>query len=422
MRNWLIPFVLLLGLPTASNAGEQTPVVEILHVEAFAYFEFTVSDPYLDCACAMYCEGSDPYVAMEQWGEYGDETALKYVRVGTEDWVSDDPSWMGTNSSVHAFASIKADQEDWAGATGYCEVSFTFQPLQESIPLTLVGATEAPLGIITLQIDDATAGIHLLDWAGGSYEENSTWTLDPTHTYTVYAYAAVSITGGNESIDSLVAVTFGNRPPIAVCQDTIVAIGEVPDIDGGSYDPDQGDTITLSQSPEGAFDEAGIYEVTLMVTDSHGATASCTAMVVVYDPSGGFVTGGGWIYSLPGAYVPDSTLEGKANFGFVSKYQKGAKVPTGNTEFQFHAAEVNFHSSSYEWLVVNQNGTNAQFKGIGTINGSGEYKFMLWASDDGPDTFRIKIWEETGGVEAVVYDNGFDQPVAGGSIVIHTKK
>ena len=115
-------------------------------------------------------------------------------------------------------------------------------------------------------------------------------------------------------------------------------------------------------------------------------------------------------------------IGGKANFGFVSKYKKGATAPTGNTEFQFKAAELNFHSSSYDWLVVNQNGTNAQFKGSGTINGEGDYRFMLWAGDD-PDTFRIRIWEEDeiSGVETDVYDNGFNQGIGGGSIVIHVK-
>ena len=108
--------------------------------------------------------------------------------------------------------------------------------------------------------------------------------------------------------------------------------------------------------------------------------------------------------------------EGKANFGFTSKYKKGATVPTGNTEFRFKAGDLNFHSSSYEWLVVNQNDQNAQFRGEGTINGTGVYKFMLWAGDGSPDTFRIMITEVGGGV---IYDNGFNQEIGGGSIVIH---
>ncbi|MDH4291178.1 MAG: hypothetical protein OEV56_01045, partial [Dehalococcoidia bacterium] len=107
------------------------------------------------------------------------------------------------------------------------------------------------------------------------------------------------------------------------------------------------------------------------------------------------------------------------------KYKKGASVPEGNTEFVFRAADLNFHSSSYDWLVVTGS-DYARFKGTGTINGIGDYKFMLWAGDgtgtDGADTFRIKIWEEDGlGNETVIYDNGMNQAIGGGSIVVHTK-
>jgi hypothetical protein len=48
---------------------------------------------------------------------------------------------------------------------------------------------------------------------------------------------------------------------------------------------------------------------------------------------------------------------------------------------------------------------------------------MVWAGDNEPDTFSIRIWQEDDatGVETDIYDNGFDQPIGGGSIVIHTK-
>lgn len=165
----------------------------------------------------------------------------------------------------------------------------------------------------------------------------------------------------------------------------------------------------------------GVYSLVLSAKDEVGNEAvSAPVFFVVYDPSGGFVTGGGWIDSPAGAYTTDPLLTGKANFSFVSKYKKGATTPTGQTEFVFKTADLNFHSSSYDWLVVT--GSNyARFKGTGTINGSGEYKFMLWAGDDDPDTFRIKIWWEEGETEKVVYDNGMDQPISGGSIVIHTR-
>jgi hypothetical protein len=171
----------------------------------------------------------------------------------------------------------------------------------------------------------------------------------------------------------------------------------------------------------------GIYTLELIIAEDTGDERSLSYQyILVYEPEGGFVTGGGWIWSPQGAYHPDPTLAGKATFGFVSKYRKGAKEPIGNTEFQFEAGELNFHSAGYEWLVVNKGDSRAQFKGVGTINGEGEYKFMLWAGDgtgaEGADTFRIKIWWEDAEGEQVVYDNGTDQAIAGGSIEVHVQK
>ncbi len=175
--------------------------------------------------------------------------------------------------------------------------------------------------------------------------------------------------------------------------------------------------------------EPGVYTVVVMVRDIFGQFDTSTfEFVVIYDPVGGFVTGGGWIDSPPGAYIPDPELAGKATFGFVSEYKKGSSRPTGNTEFQFNVADLNFHSDTYRWLVVNQDGTNAQFKGEGTINGAVSpvddlYQFMIWATDGDAsgaiDTFRIKIWYEDGLSEVIVYDNGFRQPIGGGNITVY---
>jgi hypothetical protein len=206
-------------------------------------------------------------------------------------------------------------------------------------------------------------------------------------------------------------------------------------------DPDAGDTHTFawnwgdgttttafatvpSVTTSHAYTSAGVYTITATITDAAGeADTETFQYVVIYDPNGGFVTGGGWINSPLGAYTADPSLTGKATFGFVSKYQKGANVPTGNTEFQFKVADLNFKSTSYDWLVIA--GTKAQYKGTGTINGVGEYKFILTAIDSAPDKFRIKIWDKASGV--VIYDNQLGETDAadpttelgGGSIVIH---
>jgi hypothetical protein len=101
------------------------------------------------------------------------------------------------------------------------------------------------------------------------------------------------------------------------------------------------------------------------------------------------------------------------------------------TKFQFQLAGLNFHSAAYEWLAIS--GAKAQYKGSGTINGAGNYGFLLTATDGqvngdgGVDKFRIKIWYKNNG-DAIVYDNapGSDDidasgqtAISGGSIVIH---
>ncbi|HWR27270.1 MAG TPA: PKD domain-containing protein, partial [Candidatus Thermoplasmatota archaeon] len=180
------------------------------------------------------------------------------------------------------------------------------------------------------------------------------------------------------------------------------------------------------------YASAGVYQITLTVTDDDGGSDSETLQyyVVIYDPSAGFVTGGGWIIAQPGSYPANPSLTGKATFGFVSKYKKGQNQPEGNTEFQFHAAGMNFHSHTYEWLVVA--GSKAMYKGVGTINGAGNYGFKIIVIDGqkngggGIDKFRMKIWDLDNN-DAIVFDNNLglsddENPVtalSGGQITIH---
>jgi hypothetical protein len=52
-------------------------------------------------------------------------------------------------------------------------------------------------------------------------------------------------------------------------------------VDNGSFDPD-GDPITISQVPPGPY-PLGTNAVTLVVADNHGATNTCSALVIVLD-------------------------------------------------------------------------------------------------------------------------------------------
>jgi hypothetical protein len=194
----------------------------------------------------------------------------------------------------------------------------------------------------------------------------------------------------------------------------------------GSYD----EPSEVVETVIGSFSEAGVHEVCVRGTDSAGNTsAALCGLLAIYDPTAGFVTGGGTIVSPEGALAANPSATGRAAFGFVSRYQRGATLPSGTTQFTFTAADLVFHSTTYQWLVVA--GARAQFKGEGRLNGDLGFDFILTAIDGdlngggGVDRFRIKILDRSNG--GVLYDNQRGESdtsnaateLDGGSIVIH---
>jgi PKD repeat protein len=272
------------------------------------------------------------------------------------------------------------------------------------------------------------------------FDGDGTWDTDysesPTAEYTWnddYAgTVVVEVSDGDLVSTALASVTVANvNPTITSITGPLdpTPVGTSVDLGGAFTDPGTLDTHTASMqwgdgtTTAGTVSESGgsgtvagshvyttpgVYRVTLTVTDDDGGSDSMEFLyTVVYDPTGAFVTGGGQIDSPAGAYAADPSLTGKAGFGFISKYQKGTTTPSGNTQFRFHAGDLSFKSTAYQWLVVA--GARAQFKGTGTINGEGNYGFMLTAIDGdvtgggGIDKFRIKIWDKA--TDTIVYDN-----------------
>jgi PKD repeat protein len=257
---------------------------------------------------------------------------------------------------------------------------------------------------VTLQDNGGTAN-------GGVDQTTKTFTINVTKVNDAPVINAFAGPLAPNAVNTPITVT-GNF--------TDVDLGDVPMTESHTVTIAWGDATSSTPTPTGTgttlnisanhtYAAAGVYTVTLTVKDAGNLTdVEIYQYVVVYDPNAGFVTGGGWINSPAGAYAANPSLRGKATFGFVSKYKKGQSTPDGNTEFQFHAAGMNFKSSVYEWLVIA--GAKSQFKGTGTIDGAGNYGFLLTAIDGqingggGADKFRIKIWDKNNG-DAVVYDN-----------------
>ena len=260
--------------------------------------------------------------------------------------------------------------------------------------------------------------------------------------------SGAGIASGNVTVNNLAPVLTGVTGPLDP-----LALGSEATVSASFTDVGTQDTHTCTFAwddgePDAAgtasggscsaphtYAAAGVFTVGVTVTDDDtGSTSQNFEFVVIFDPSAGFVTGGGFINSPPGAYTADPSLTGKANFGFVSKYKKGANVPTGQTQFKFKVANFNFHSTIYEWLVIA--GPKAQYKGTGTVNGTGDFGFLLTTTDGqqpgggGEDKFRIKIVDKNNNGE-IVYDNvpgesedidsANPQVLGGGSIVIHSK-
>jgi hypothetical protein len=109
-----------------------------------------------------------------------------------------------------------------------------------------------------------------------------------------------------------------------------------------------------------------------------------------------------------------------AVFSFVAghKLQSGVAVLHGDTAFD--AGALQLRSASLLSLTVS--GATVQLAGYGTINGRGNYGFMVIAKDaavsGGPaaDTFQITIWDPASGL--AIYDSGPDRGVGDGKIVI----
>jgi hypothetical protein len=367
-----------------------------------------------------------------QYTDDGSYTVTVTVNDGTGDRT--DQATMTVNNVAPTVNITTADQEISEGGTATFLATVTdpgandvLSPTWSSTVATCTLQTGSTLTSATFACVDDGSGTVTLSVSDG---DGGTGSDDAGLTVKNVAPTLTSVTGTAvpTPVGTSVSITLTFTDP-AGTYDTYSAAVNWDDGIGYQAPVALGSGNTVSKT----FTSAGVYTVCAKVQDEDGGVSSekCYEYIVVYDPAGGFVTGGGWILSPGGAYLTDPGLTGKATFGFVSKYEKGKTYPTGNTEFQFHAGNLNFKSTSYEWLVVS--GPLGQYKGIGTINGAGNYGFMLTAKDGqaagggGVDKFRIKIWAIGG---AVVYDNALgaaedsdaSTALGGGSIVIHTKK
>ena len=291
--------------------------------------------------------------------------------VATVGTFSTDPSTANQFSSFQSVTTVTVPKEDLhVGDNTISVVGMNFANGSSSClsnpAAVLLGGT------ITVDTAPTVTGVTLSGYgplaAGSNITVSATYTdPDPSDPHT----ATIDCGNGTTLIDSQLTVT----EPTDTTPGTVTGICTYPG--------------------------AGVYTVSVTVTDSYDLSGSgaTTTTLVIYDPSAGFVTGGG----------RDSANN---NFGFVAKYQSGGTVPVGSLEYQY--ADGNFHSNSFSYLLVN-NGT-ATLVGTGTLDGVSGYSFTLNVTDTSPDELQITI----SGPSSYSYSSGTLQAISKGSIQIHS--
>jgi hypothetical protein len=430
-------------LPGQTSAGGQDAFVGKFNASGTELWTRQFGTAASDSAAGVTVGASGLYAAGSTTGTFPNQTSAGLTDAFVAKIVDSAANTPPSNVSLNLNPSI--DENGTATLTG----SFTDPDAADTHTVVINWGPDE--GSTTLNL---AAGVATFSATHLYLDDNPTGTGSD-----VYAVSATVTEPAGDSASGITSVTMKNvAPVIAIIGPTsgsVYAVNTPITFTGAFTDAGTADThtaqwtfdaVTVAGSvTQGAgsgtvsnsytFSAPGVYSVRLTVTDDDGDAGTATtvagleALVVVYDPGAGFVTGGGWIDSPAGAYAADPTLTGRANFGFVSKYQKGATTPTGQTEFQFKAGSFNFHSSSYDWLVVA--GARAIYKGTGTVNGAGNFGFQLTAIDGqvsgggGVDKFRMKVWDKA--TDAIVYDNQMGTTddadpataLGGGSILIH---
>ncbi|WP_135611282.1 PKD domain-containing protein, partial [Methanococcoides sp. AM1] len=318
--------------------------------------------------------------------------------------------------------------------TGYINVTPSNQPPVADANGPYMGDEGSPITFNASNSTDPNGDTLTFEWDfnydGVNFDVNATG-QSPTNIWYDNATFTVAVRVSDDmfsDIDST-TVTVNNVAPnitsLAVLETEPVEVGTKVNLTAEFLDPGIEDThnytIDWGDNTEDEIDiiippgdrvvdanhtyaTSGLYNVTFIVEDDDGGSDTDFRYVLVYDSTSGSVACRGSFDSPAGAYVADPGLTGVATFDFTSKYKKGVLI--GKTQFEFE--DLNFHSVDYEWMVVA--GHKAIYKGNGTVNGEGNYEFLISVIDAGrtpdydTDMLRIKIWDKDNN-NVIVYDN-----------------
>jgi len=244
-------------------------------------------------------------------------------------------------------------------------------------------------------------------------------------------------TDPNDEMDYLAVVTYEGDSLLSTQGSPAVEASLVAALrdNHGEVMPIEGAEVTFTLAAEGvgtitatANTSAGWAEVLLslepaiymIVVTEVASGAQAMAVLTVYNPEGGFATGGGWIKPADDGLNTHPNV--RANFGFVAKYKQGRA--TGNLEFRYTDGYIDLKSTSIQQLVIT-GGKIAQFKGWAGVNGEQGNWFFAKAIDNGEpgvglDVFDIKVWAPGVSTNSDPTERA-GGALGGGNIVVHTK-
>jgi hypothetical protein len=179
---------------------------------------------------------------------------------------------------------------------------------------------------------------------------------------------------------------------------------------------------TIDNLPENGY----LIIVSIDANDYYRGPTSDPTVLTVYEPTGSFVTGGGWIWDPTGS---------KGNFGFNVKYTKSGK-PQGHSIYVYREGGWDYIIKSNAWIGFAIDGNHAYFEAKCVVQKyNPETGELLWA--EGNYQFRVDVWDNdsNGAIDVyqirvrdkngvVYHEAGFDPygELQGGNIVIHDEK
>ncbi|HEY2804854.1 MAG TPA: DNA/RNA non-specific endonuclease [Gemmatimonadales bacterium] len=252
---------------------------------------------------------------------------------------------------------------------------------------------------------DGTSGVGAIP--SHTYADNGSYTVTLTVTDKYGASSAATtlatIANANPAITSISLLAIPHQVATPVSATVTFTDAGINDTHQTSFAWGDGsnDVVTGegSSAASHSYSAAGLYFVTVTVTDKDGGstTATSTRYAAIYDPSAGFT----WADGRFADGAPETAH-------LVDDVRYTAGLITGYVNFTSGDRTLSFTNGRPGWMVVS--GNQVIIHGATSITGrSGTFNFLVVTIDHGgvQDGMRVKITDSNG---VVIYDNQPGQP------------